>query len=444
VKRQKTSPADFCFGKVKNAVVYWFRKDLRLHDQVVLNDLFASNTPFVALYCLDETLFQHNQWGFQNSSAIPIQFLLDTLKALEKQLAALGVPLVFKVGKPAHKILAYVSQNQVREVYTEILPGTNEEAQLAHLQTAAARGGFLLHTHQKNTLLAIKDLPFDLSALPAVFTVFRKKVELHAMPSSVVQMTFPQWPALSRTSTIPNLTELGYPIPAAEKRQPYVFEAGEKGGLARLNKYFWQNHHIKTYKETRNGLVGDTYSSRLSPWLALGAVSPRLIYAELKRYETENGANESTYWLYFELLWRDYFQFVALQAGAQLFQPGGIREQTAHSSFKPAVFDRWRFGKTGQPFVDANMRELLQTGWMSNRGRQNVASYLIHDLKQDWRAGAAWFEAQLIDYDVASNYGNWNYLAGVGNDPHENRRFNLEKQAAQYDADGAYRRLWLS
>jgi deoxyribodipyrimidine photo-lyase len=89
------------------------------------------------------------------------------------------------------------------------------------------------------------------------------------------------------------------------------------------------------------------------------------------------------------------------------------------------------------------MRELKQTGFMSNRGRQNVASYLIHELALDWRLGARWFEHCLIDYDVASNYGNWNYLAGTGHDPRTQRHFNIEKQTAMYDQDGRFQTLWL-
>ncbi|KZS02115.1 Cryptochrome-1, partial [Daphnia magna] len=95
-------------------------------------------------------------------------------------------------------------------------------------------------------------------------------------------------------------------------------------------------------------------------------------------------------------------------------------------------------GKTGVPFVDANMRELLETGWMSNRGRQNVASFLVKDLHLDWRLGAEWFESLLLDHDVCSNYGNWNYVAGIGNDPRENRKFNMIKQSMDYDLEGNF------
>jgi deoxyribodipyrimidine photo-lyase len=105
-------------------------------------------------------------------------------------------------------------------------------------------------------------------------------------------------------------------------------------------------------------------------------------------------------------------------------------------------FDRWRQAQTGHAFIDAGMRELNATGYSSNRLRQNLASYLIHDLACDWRAGAAWFEAQLIDFDVYNNQGNWLYLSGRGTDPRGSRRFNPDKQAHDYDADGRFRAMW--
>ncbi|MGB0980439.1 MAG: FAD-binding domain-containing protein, partial [Croceimicrobium sp.] len=196
---------------------------------------------------------------------------------------------------------------------------------------------------------------------------------------------------------------------------------------------------ILEYKNTRNGLIGDSYSSKFSPWLALGCISAREIYWELNKFEEEVKSNSSTYWMYFELLWRDFFRFTALKEGRSFFR---MKEVQAMKTLPH--FEAWRQGETGQAFVDANMKELLHTGFMSNCGRQNVASYLIHDLKIPWHLGAAWFESQLIDYDVCSNYGNWTYLAGLGNDPRPNRYFNVQSQAERYDADGAFQRLWLT
>lgn len=191
-------------------------------------------------------------------------------------------------------------------------------------------------------------------------------------------------------------------------------------------------------------MIGADYSSKFSAWLALGCISPRFIFRELQQYEKEFGANDSTYWLVFELLWRDYFRFMMKKHHAKLFKQDGFKS-TKMKLFAEGIqkLQDWIDGNTGIDFVDANMIELKLTGFMSNRGRQNVASYLCNDLKLDWRLGAAYFEQQLIDYDVCSNWGNWAYLAGVGNDSRENRYFNIEKQASVYDKNREYRNLWL-
>jgi deoxyribodipyrimidine photo-lyase len=141
------------------------------------------------------------------------------------------------------------------------------------------------------------------------------------------------------------------------------------------------------------------------------------------------------------LLWRDYFRLLHLKYGRLLYRASGLKgsSEPGHNSQE---FARWCRGETGEPLIDAGMRELAATGFLSNRMRQIVASYLIFDLKGDWRAGAAWFEAQLVDYDVYSNQGNWLYIAGYGTDPRGGRRFNTAKQADEHDADGAYRALW--
>jgi deoxyribodipyrimidine photo-lyase len=205
-----------------------------------------------------------------------------------------------------------------------------------------------------------------------------------------------------------------------------------------LDYYFWEEGHVQVYKETRNGMVGPNYSSKFSPWLATGSISAKEIYWELIRFEQVILKNASTYWLYFELMWRDYFRLSALKEGACFFNMP--LETTFELNSK---FESWRLGETSEDFVNAHMKELLNTGFMSNRGRQNVASYLIHDLQLPWTWGAAWFESQLIDYDVCSNYGNWTYLAGVGKDPRNNRSFNIKGQAQRYDPIARFQNLWL-
>ena len=186
------------------------------------------------------------------------------------------------------------------------------------------------------------------------------------------------------------------------------------------------------------------YSSKFSAWLALGCLSPKIIYHAIKKYEAQYCSNESTYWLIFELLWRDFFVWMMEKYPIQFFKMNGIKKtEIIFSKHDINLFERWKNGTTESDFINANMLELKLTGFMSNRGRQNVACYLCHDLKLDWRYGAAYFEEQLIDYDVSSNWCNWAYVAGVGNNPRGISIFNIEKQANDYDKNKSYRNLWL-
>ena len=208
-----------------------------------------------------------------------------------------------------------------------------------------------------------------------------------------------------------------------------------------LHQYL-QKRLPHTYKKTRNELFGEDYSSKFSPWLANGSLSSRIVMTQLKEFEAEFGANEGSYWLWFELLWRDYFRVLHLKWGSALYHARGLSDAPP-PQHNPKWFEKWCAGNTGESIVDAGMRELAATGYLSNRLRQVVASYLIYDLNCDWRAGAAWFESQLIDYDVYSNQGNWLYIAGRGTDPRGGRRFNPKKQADDHDSDSSYRSIWL-
>jgi deoxyribodipyrimidine photo-lyase len=296
-----------------------------------------------------------------------------------------------------------------------------------------------------------------------VFTSFRNLVEKAGCKPPPPLPTISQLPAMPETAAlIANVDIQAWAGTAENDRRsafPYqqpLARGGEQAAQQHLQRYF-QSGFARNYKETRNGLIGFDYSTKFSPWLACGALSARQIYQHLAAHEAEHGQNDSTYWIWFELLWRDYFRFLHLRFGRQLYRANGLKspdiqqpqrasKQTLQHSQKilhqPRHFKLWCEGKTGQPLIDAGMQELKTTGYLSNRMRQIVASYLVNDLQCDWRAGAAWFEAQLIDYDVYSNQGNWLYLAGLGTDPRSNRRFNLEKQLQTYDPDHAYLKLW--
>ena len=194
-----------------------------------------------------------------------------------------------------------------------------------------------------------------------------------------------------------------------------------------------------SYKQVRNELLGWDHSTKLSPWLALGCVSPKQVMQALRRHEQQFGANESTYWIHFELLWREFFFWNAVKRGRVLFH--NRRPQTFDDHMQQR-FETWCQGQTGVGLIDACMRQLRQSGYLSNRGRQIAASYLIHEAAVDWRAGAAYFERHLLDYDVGSNWGNWQYIAGDGADPRGGRYFNVDKQQRSHDPDGRFVKRW--
>ena len=230
----------------------------------------------------------------------------------------------------------------------------------------------------------------------------------------------------------------GFAITDAEQS---LFEGGERAALAQLEAYFSSDRPAH-YKHWRNELDGWSNSTKFSPWLANGNLSVRRLHKRLRDFEQEQVANESTYWIFFELLWREYFQWVARKLGHKLFSAQGVAKHKKQCCFYPERYQKWCHGNTPYPLVNALMNQLNQTGYMSNRGRQIVASCLVNELQLDWRFGAAYFEQQLIDYDVASNWGNWQYIAGVGMDPRGGRHFNIDKQSRQFDPEGRFIRDW--
>lgn len=424
-------------------IIYWFRNDLRLADNPALVQACRSATRLIPVYCHDPVQETVQPWGFKRSGVHRQHWLQASLADIDRQLKYHGSALVELSGNPPETLAALARKGGANSIICEEIAAPEEQAQVAALRD----NGITVNTQWQSTMLHPDDLPFQARELPDVFSAFRNRVEReHVRPALplAAPCIFPP---------LPDGFDNAYPSPCttvtataeADTRSsfPYylpAFAGGETAARAHLDRYLARKL-VHSYKATRNGLTGTDYSSKCSPWLATGAISARTIDAQLKQFETEHGANDGTYWLWFELLWRDYFRLLHLKYGRRLYRAGGLTQQSAPPHDQTA-FDKWCNGETGQPLVDAGMRELAATGYLSNRLRQIVASYLIYDLACDWRAGAAWFESQLIDYDVYSNQGNWLYIAGRGTDPRGGRRFNLDKQASDYDPAGDYQALW--
>lgn len=431
---------------MKNRAIVWFRQDLRLHDNEALSTALRMADEVIPVYVFDERVFNgKTRFGFPKTGKFRARFILESVENLRQNLQQIGSDLYIRVGKPedlivdlAHQIKAtWVLCNRER-TQEEVLVQDALEQKLWSIgvELLYSRGKMLYHT---------QDLPVPVQHTPDTFTQFRKENE-HITP---VRAPLPSPTALPAVTAgidlgeLPRLQDFGHTLFETDPRIALPFKGGESEGLLRLRHYLWESNAIASYKETRNGLIGSDYSSKFSPWLASGCLSPKFIYHEIKRYERERIGNQSTYWMFFELLWRDFFRLMGKKYGNRIFMRGGTQGKiNAQLKNNRDKFSAWAEGRTGVPFVDANMRELNATGWMSNRGRQNVASFLVKDLKVNWQMGAEYFESLLLDYDPCSNWGNWNYVAGIGSDPREDRYFNILSQARNYDPQGDYIRLW--
>lgn len=479
---------------------HWFRNDLRLHDNPALNrciqesnrcpDTNGISTGIVPIYCFDPRFIGGNTmtpFGSKKCDSKRALFILQSVQDLRHNLEKNGSGLVVAIGKTEdvmEQILKSINQNLgendnafiTPKVTVQEEPASEEYTVDKALKRIIKAGGAsgTLETVWAATLYDIDDLPFNggVMNMPDTFTPFRNKVEknckiLPPLPTpNKSSLALPKNTSLMKVlndgvsstcslSYMPTLEELGYTseeIDLANNPDPrgvMKFVGGETAGLQRVQEYIFDKDLLKIYFDTRNGMLGADYSTKFAPWLAQGCISPRFVAKECRRYEEERGiSNKSTYWVVFELLWGCFFRMFAAKYGNSIFFLDGTLGKEAHGSHPNSRkwgldkrhLQAWKDGMTGYPLVDANMRELKATGFMSNRGRQNVASFLAIDMNTDWRYGADHFESHLIDFDVYANWGNWCSAAGMTGG--RLNRFNIVKQSKDYDSEGEYVKHW--
>ena len=425
---------------VQTNSLVWFRNDLRVDDHNVLKLALNNSNKVVGFYCFNPKVFSENKLGFKKTDVFRTKFLIETVHNLKENLKKNNISLIIKIGNPVEELSNVITQHNISNIYLQKEWTKEEYDEEALLKSKLTN--VLFHSTYDQFLYHPDDV--DNQFISDVFTNFRKYCEKKV---DVRNLTFNSYKLnsenlLKENYEVPSLDQLGFDDFILDNRSAFNFSGGSDSAKERLDQYLWKSRKINYYKQTRNGLIGLDYSSKFSPWLANGSISAREIYWEIKEYEKDILKNQSTYWLVFELIWRDYFKYISLKYGSKIFKIGGILEKDYEWSDDVRIFKEWIEGRTVEPFVNANMIELNSTGWMSNRGRQNVASFLAKELKIDWRWGASYFESKLIDYDVHSNYGNWMYVSGVGNDPRD-RKFNIKFQAERYDPSNKYQNMWL-
>lgn len=419
-------------------ILVWFRNDLRIHDNEILLEAIRRADKVLPVYCFDPFYFTKNASGNPKTGNIRARFLLESVADLRRNLRSLGSELVVRTGSPAEILPQLAEEYQVSEVYHHREVAHEETDISEQVEAALWKLRLNLKHFIGHTLYHKEDLPFPIKDIPDSFAVFKKKVEREstvrpciATPEAV------STPDIADAGEIPTLAALGLEEPVDDPRSVYCFPGGETAGLQQLGMFL--TPQSPQGGKTARKQAPDDYSSRLSPWIALGCVSLRRVYWEAVKNQPAHHHNA----MVLDLLWRDYFRFMFKKHGQRFIAPEGHQPETPVPGAAQDTFNSWKNGETGAPLVDAIMHELNATGYINNYSRQVAAWYLVHELNANWMDGAAYFEEKLIDYSPASNWGNWAFIAGV-NDARESRYAITAGPAAALETKSAYTDTWLS
>ncbi|WP_025144116.1 DASH family cryptochrome [Pedobacter jeongneungensis] len=420
-------------------ILVWFRNDLRLHDNEMLVEAIAKSDSILPVYILDPRSFGETKYGTLKTGNIRAQFILESVLGLRNALKQIGGNLLIAEGNPEDIIPQLVQEYEITEVYHHREVAREE----THVSTLVENALWKLRINLKHfighTLYNKEDLPFPIKDIPDAFNQFKKKIErdsiikpCFAAPDRINVAEVIDWGTLS------SLEDLNLLPQQKDQRADFEFAGGEAEGLAHLQKVIVAMQQAAT---TKNLIL----ASKLSAWLAMGSLSPRKVYWEIKKMEGVPNTKAMFNHILLGLLWRDYFRFMFKKYGNTFFSPDGFGSQgLVDIANEQDNFYKWKNAQTGFAVVDAVMTELNQTGFISNIARQTAALYLINNLEVSWIFGAAYFEEKLIDYNPASNWGNWANVAGVGNDQKSKSVFDLDKNIKNLDPKGNYALTWAS
>ncbi|PWD97903.1 DASH family cryptochrome [Marinilabilia rubra] len=419
----------------QSPIIYWFRNDLRLHDNPALVTALETGHAVIPVFIFEDLWYNSDFYiGFPRTGDKRKQFLAESLLNLQRNLKERGSNLLILKGDTKEIIPKIAKHFNALKVVAQKEAAWEEisiERQVADkVQLDLIWGSMLYQPDQV-------DFPVEKS--PFYYTKFKNKVLEH--PFSPSPVSTPGKLFSPSGNSIPEGIETFNPDSLIVSEEP-VLKGGESEGLNRMENYFTERGP-QHYGETRNQFQGHNFSSKLGSWLANGTLSPRLFFSRLKEEQEEHPEKqENIQPLLEQLIWRDYFRFLFLRYGRKLFTVKGLRKTEPSMYDDMEAFEKWKNAKTEQPLIDALMNELNETGFMSNRGRMLVSFYLSKEMQVNWQWGAAWFENRLIDYDVYCNYGNWAYQSGRGTDSRVNRKFNLQTQLNKFDPKGTFVERW--
>ena len=419
----------------------WFRRDLRLADQPALTAASQECDEIIPLFIFDDRLLQAQVFG-----PACVSFMLGCLRELADALAARGLALHWRRGDPVTELLSAAREWNVEAVYwnRDYEPCAIQRDRIA--QHKLAEQSVRVRTFKDHVVFEAEEVRGATGKPMQCYSAYRARwwtkwqaAKPTALPISNT-LTAAKAPLLPSPPPLPSICDLEY-----EQAMPWI-EPGERSAQTRLRWFL--DGPIHKYVDGRNRPAIDG-SSRLSAHFRFGTLSPRMAIQTALRVLTKTGRisrPDVLTWID-ELIWREFFQQVLAafpHVAAGPFRNVSVPQSREPSPERDRLYYAWCDGQTGFPIVDASMHQLNQTGWMHNRVRMIVASFLIKDLRIDWQSGERYFMHQLLDADVAANNGNWQWCASTGTDVMRGYRiFNPALQSKNFDPNGAYIRRYV-
>jgi deoxyribodipyrimidine photo-lyase len=403
-------------------IIVWYRNDLRVHDHPALSTATQDADYIVPVFIFDDALLR----GPKHSSNRN-RFLLECLEDLQKSLKKRGARLVFRQGNTVDELKKLVAETGAAAIYYSA-DYTPYSIQRDRRIKIALAGTTFRSFSGRLAVGSLSKLCTKSGGIYQVFTPFYKSwlaVQRRSIATTPTAISLPSGVTIGEPPKLADVTN-------ANELSPDVVMGGETNARKRLQAFIKSD--LADYEASNNDMAADK-TSHLSPYLHFGCISPREIEDILP------DSSGATAW-HRQLAWREFYHYIILHFPEN-------REQAFQEKYRRVPWDHnqkllaaWQNGQTGYPIVDAAMRQLNREGWMHNRGRLIVGSFLTKDLWLDWRLGESYFYKNLLDGDVANNNGNWQWIASVGVDPAPvyRRLYNPASQQKTYDPSGAYTR----
>lgn len=379
-------------------ILIWFRNDLRIHDNEMLTEAIARAENVLPVYCVDPRYFGKTSYGTQKSGYLRTKFLLQSIASLKNGLQNLGGNLLIQIGKPEDVLPGLCRQYKVSEVYHHREVAEEETLISGLVETSLWKEKINLKHFIGHTLFHKEDLPFPIKNIPNNFMVFKRKIDRE----SIVRHPFQspekiEVPSGVDWGLLPVPEELGVQR-SGEAEEAHIV-GGEREGIEALMQLISSSIVTKKLGES-------VFDPVLSPWLSLGCLSPRMVYWTVK--DKLPAKSELALRIVNKLLWRDYNRFMLKKHGSSL-----TNVENTLTSAERNRFNRWREGNTGELLVDVCIRELNETGHISDRCELFLSFYLTNKMKVKWPAEYAYFEEKAINFSPALTWGSWAMAQGI-------------------------------